>query len=203
MPDRLAYYKNFREKCFSIFPTMETERFLLLECDKSYTADYEKILLDEEVMRYSCVEVLDAKKQINLYLEHIQNDYKNKKGIHWAIIDKVNYRFIGEIGIYNIDLYSNRCEIGYTILKDYWRKKVATECIDRVLKFAFKELYMNKVIALIDIENAPSTALAQSLGFKEEGMLKEHYYNYRSKDYVNVKLWSIIRKTDEFYSKVM
>ncbi|NEU04713.1 GNAT family N-acetyltransferase [Clostridium senegalense] len=202
MPDNLIDYKDFRERCFSIFPTMETERFLLLKCDKAYEKDYESLLSDDEVMKYSGTEIFDLKKQIKLYLEHLINDYSNKKGIHWVIIDKVHYKFIGEIGIYNLDLYSNRCEIGYTILKKYWRNKVATECIKRVLKFAFKELYMHKVVAIIDINNDPSIKLVESLGFKEEGMLKEHYYNYKEKSYINVELWAMIRK-EEIYSKVM
>ena len=79
--------------------------------------------------------------------------YKEKKGIRWAIINKESKEFIGDIGLYNIDFYSNNTEIGYTIEKNFWGKGVASECIKAIENFAFEILDMNRIIDMIDSNN--------------------------------------------------
>lgn len=190
----LGYHTILRDKCFEEFPTLETKRFILCRYDKSLLKDIEKLFSDKEVMKYSGTEIINAKKQANMYLDKIDVMYKNKEGIRWAIIDKISNEFLGDIGFYNIDLYSNNMEIGYTVVRNHWREKVASECIDRILKFAFKELYMNKIVAMIDKDNFPSIALIKKMGFSEDGVLREHYYNYQAGGYSNVIVYSMLER---------
>lgn len=203
MPSKIDYYGKFRERHFLTFPTLETKRFLLLKCDKNYERNFEELLSDEEINKYTGTEVVNAKEECNIYLDHIDEEYKNKTALNWVIIDKEKCEFTGEIRLYSIDLYSNRCELGYTIVKKNWRKRIATECILRVLNFAFNELYMNKVSALIDMHNIASKRLIKLLGFAEEGILREHYYSFKRKAYITVEVWSMIKKDNEFYTKTL
>jgi ribosomal-protein-alanine N-acetyltransferase len=49
------------------------------------------------------------------------------------------------------------------------------EALKAMLDFGFKEMQLNRVEALIGPLNVPSTKLVQSLGFVQEGVLREHY----------------------------
>ncbi len=188
------YHIRLRDKCFEEFPTLETKRFILSRYNEIFLKDIEDLFSDKEVMKYSGTEIIDAKKQAKMYLEKVEMMYKNKEGIRWGIVDKTTNEFLGDIGLYNIDLYSNNTEIGYTVVKHQWREKIASECIERLLKFAFKELYMNKIIAMIDRDNFPSIALVKKIGFCEDGVLREHYYNYQMGEYGNISVYSMLRK---------
>ncbi|WP_291578313.1 GNAT family N-acetyltransferase [Clostridium sp. UBA6640] len=190
----LEYQVRLRDKCFEEFPTLETKRFILCRYNEIFLKDIEELFSDKEVMKYSGTEIIDAKKQANMYLEKVEMMYRNKEGIRWVIVDKITNEFLGDMGLYNIDLYSNNTEIGYTVVRRHWREKIASECIERLLKFVFKELYMNKIIAMIDRDNFPSIALAKKIGFCEDGVLREHYYNYQVGGYGNISVYSMLRK---------
>ncbi|KIE45391.1 hypothetical protein U732_2692 [Clostridium argentinense CDC 2741] len=53
---------------------------------------------------------------------------------------------------------------------------------------------MNKIIAMIDRDNFPSIALVKKIGFCEDGVLREHYYNYQMGEYGNISVYSMLRK---------
>ena len=185
--------ENKREKVFLEFPIIETERFILKEIEEKHRNHFISLFSDEDIMKYSVKEVYDPKKQVEFYLKKIKLMYKEKKGIRWAIINKESKAFIGDIGLYNIDFYSNNTEIGYTIEKNFWRKGVASECIKAIENFAFKILNMNRIIAMIDSNNISSIKLSEKLGFHKEGILREHYYNKSKDEYINICVYSLIK----------
>lgn len=190
--------ENHLERIFGEFPVIETNRFILKEISEIYRENFIEIFSDEEVMKYSGIEVSDPKKQADFYLRKVEAMYNNKKGIRWAIINKESGEFIGDIGFYNIDFYSNNAEIGYTIVKKFWRQGVASECIKVVQNFAFENLNMNRIVAMIDSNNTSSIKLSEKLGFHKDGVLREHYYNKSKDEYINICVYSLI-KNDIYY----
>lgn len=186
--------QNEREDVFSEFPILKTERFILKKLDENYFESLVNLFLDKDVMKYSGSKVTDANKHAKFYLEKIDTMYKNKRGIRWAIVDKVTNNFIGDVGLYNIDLYSNNTEIGYTIAKNYWRQGIATECIKEIENFTFSRLNMNRIIAMIDKNNIPSVKLVEKLGFFRDGILREHYYNSLDNTYISICVYSILKR---------
>lgn len=191
--DKLSL-QNERERVFSEFPVLKTERFILEKMDENYFEPLVNMVSDKDVMKYSGSQVTDAIKHAEFYLQKIDAMYKNKKGIRWAVVDKATNNFIGDIGLYNIDLYSNNTEIGYTIARNYWRQGIATECIKEIEKFAFSRLNMNRIIAMIDKNNIPSVRLAEKLGFFRDGILREHYYNSLDNEYISICVYSILKR---------
>lgn len=185
--------ENKVEKSFLEFPVIETNRFLLKEISEIYREDFIKLFSDEEVMKYSGTEVSNPEKQADFYLKQVEVMYNEKKGIRWAIINKENDEFIGDIGFYNIDFYSNNTEIGYTIVKKFWRQGVASECIKAMENFAFESLNMNRIIAMIDSNNISSIKLSEKLDFHKDGVLREHYYNKSKDEYISISVYSLIK----------
>lgn len=185
--------ENKREKVFLEFPIIETERFILKEIEEKHRNNFISLFSDEDIMKYSGTEVYDPEKQVEFYFKKVKLMYKEKKGIRWAIINKESKAFIGDIGLYNIDFYSNNTEIGYTIEKNFWRKGVASECIKAIENFAFETLDMNRIIAMIDSNNISSIKLSEKLGFHRDGILREHYYNKSKDEYINICVYSLIK----------
>jgi RimJ/RimL family protein N-acetyltransferase len=60
--------------------------------------------------------------------------------------------------------------------KDKWSKGYGTEVTRLLLREAFEQLNLHKVGWWTFAENKASIALAEKLGFKEEGRLKEQIF---------------------------
>lgn len=56
-------------------------------------------------------------------------------------------------------------EVYYRVGRDYWGQGFATEAVSEVVRFAFDELGVDKVVAHADGENEPSIALLTRVGF--------------------------------------
>ena len=52
----------------------------------------------------------------------------------------------------------------------YWNQGYATEACKCLLDYAFRDLQFHRIIAEIVPHNAPSTHVAKSLGFVQEGI---------------------------------
>lgn len=182
---------------FYEFPNLETDRFFLTEFTDEYISNLMQVMSDKETMEYSGMIITNPEKQAQIFLKRVEDMYENKKGIRWAIIDKVTEKYVGDIGFYNIDLYSKHTEMGYTISKEYWRKGIASECINKLTSFALNEFNMNKVILMIDDRNKKSINLANKLGFNHDGILREEYYLKDTDEYISINIFSKLKK--EYY----
>lgn len=79
---------------------------------------------------------------------------------------------IGNIKYGPIDWSNKNCEISIVIgEKDYWNKGVASESMYVVMKHLFNTLGMHRVGA--DTCNPAFKKMAEKLGFREEGILRE------------------------------
>lgn len=68
--------------------------------------------------------------------------------------------------------------IGYTIHNQYWKKGYGKEAVREALHMAFTQLGFHRIEAHINLDNLPSTKLAESVGMKfeckREGFLFEN-----------------------------
>lgn len=87
----------------------------------------------------------------------------------WATIHRQTNRFIGRCGLipWTID---NRLEVelAYLLAKEFWRQGLASEIGAAIVHYAFTELRLNRLIALIDCDNIASIRTAEKLGFQYE-----------------------------------
>lgn len=68
-------------------------------------------------------------------------------------------------------------EIGYITVIEHQGKGVASECTKALLEHLFGPAHhppIRKVIAEVDVRNAPSVRLLEALGFAREGTFREH-----------------------------
>ena len=85
-------------------------------------------------------------------------------------------KVIGAVSLRNISFEHKRCEIGYLLNKDFWRKGIMTEASDKVMEFAFNELKVHRLFAVYDPENIASASTLAGLGFIKEAHFRKSVF---------------------------
>jgi ribosomal-protein-serine acetyltransferase len=72
-----------------------------------------------------------------------------------------------------VDLLANAAEIGYWIDRRYEGRGIVTRVSERFLLLAFDELRLHRVELHAAVDNARSRAVAERLGMRQEGVLRD------------------------------
>ncbi|OIV94991.1 hypothetical protein TanjilG_22188 [Lupinus angustifolius] len=88
------------------------------------------------------------------------------------------------IGCISLTSYSehDRCrnksvELGYVLGSKYWGKGIVTQAVRLAVKAAFTEFpYLERVEALVDVENVGSQRVLEKAGFQREGVLRKYLF---------------------------
>ena len=70
----------------------------------------------------------------------------------------------------------DRCrgELGYVLASKYWGKGIATKAVKMVASTIFKEWpHLERLEALVDVENGGSQRVLEKAGFQREGLLRK------------------------------
>ncbi|MEW9121529.1 MAG: GNAT family protein [Thermotaleaceae bacterium] len=165
--------KDFHENI--IFPKIETEDLLLRKIELSDATRLLAIWSNKDVTKYMNIEPFENLEQVKDMVELLNSLFEQREANRWAIVLKEKNCVIGTCG-YNRGLKEEDFlgEIGYELDKAYWGKGYGTEALKAVIDYGFEQLELNRIEAMVMLENIQSTALLKRLGFKEEGILREH-----------------------------
>ena len=87
----------------------------------------------------------------------------------WPLVEKATGRVVGHCGLLDKDVDGHReIELVYVLAKDVWGQGYATEAAIALRDYAFKDLGLLRLIALIEPENAASARVAEKVGFRFE-----------------------------------
>jgi ribosomal-protein-alanine N-acetyltransferase len=87
----------------------------------------------------------------------------------WPVIEQATGRIIGHCGLLDKEVEGvTEIELIYVFAKDVWGKGYATEMAAAVKDYAFSQLGLKRIIALIDPENAASERVAEKVGLHFE-----------------------------------
>jgi ribosomal-protein-alanine N-acetyltransferase len=116
----------------------------------------------------------------------------NKSFTYFQLFNKETEMHIGWCGFHTWYIQHSRAEIGYTIWKETDRGKgYMKEALPPIIHFGFNNVNLHRIEAFIGPDNTPSINLVKSLGFEQEGYLREHYYtNNRFEDSI---VFSLLR----------
>jgi RimJ/RimL family protein N-acetyltransferase len=92
----------------------------------------------------------------------------------WAVADANTDRCLGMVNYHDGHIRNRRVAVGYIIDPARHRQGFATEAVSAVLGFCFGELGLHRVEAFIHPDNTASRSLAEKLGFRCEGVLRDH-----------------------------
>ncbi|MBC7918730.1 MAG: GNAT family N-acetyltransferase [Rhodoferax sp.] len=158
-----------------VTPTLETPRLLLRPLLHSDLPEFLEINRDEEVTRYlpyaAWVAMIDAVAWYHRMLGLIADG----KIAYNAVVEKASGRVIGGTLLRDIDGDTGKLEVGYVLGRAFWGRGLMREAVGAVVDYAFATPEMRRVEAHIDGRNTASQRLVESLGFKCEAVLRDHW----------------------------
>jgi ribosomal-protein-alanine N-acetyltransferase len=108
------------------------------------------------------------------YIRKTINRTRANDGYNFAVILRKNGELIGEVHLIKFRRKHNTCELGYVFNPEHWKNGYATESCREIIRFAFYDLGIRRLLALTMASNDASRKLLERLGFKCEGILREH-----------------------------
>jgi ribosomal-protein-serine acetyltransferase len=93
-------------------------------------------------------------------------------GLSRGIVD--DGRLVGVVGI-TVDEANHSAEIGYWLDEAACGKGIATAAVATIVDFGFDRWQLMRVEIRADVENRPSCAVAERLGFLFEGVMRQAY----------------------------
>lgn len=97
----------------------------------------------------------------------------NQEGLVLGIFCK--RKIIGGIGLHHWDQNLKKGQLGYWIAKEHEGKGIVHQCLRRFIDFLFTKVSLNKIEIHFVADNVRSKKVAERLGCKLEGVLRESY----------------------------
>jgi ribosomal-protein-serine acetyltransferase len=105
----------------------------------------------------------------------------------------VNNKYIGNIGIFDIDQKKKSAEIGYWLSAKFTRKGYTTEAVRILEKEFFINHSLNRIQIKCDEKNVASAGVAKKCGYVFEGKHRENFYSEYFKGFRNTLVFSKLR----------
>ncbi|KMQ66557.1 acetyltransferase [Chryseobacterium angstadtii] len=175
-----------------IYPVLETERLLLRQLTPQDAEDLFEYFSLDEVMEYYDLDTFKTLEDAQNIISHFNGEFEKGKGFRWAIELKSEKKVIGTCGYHNWYREHSRAEIGYELNPKFWRNSYMKEAVLPILIFGFETMALHRVDAFIDPSNISSEKLLLSLNFKEEGMLRDYFFEKGK--FVDAKIFGLINE---------
>lgn len=155
---------------FAKFHPMETERLRLraLQLGDVYEY-YERLFGDADVSQYM---LFDPHQTIMESLESVQRKlkrYEEENFYCWAVERKEEAGLIGLIELLRFDEQTETCSFVYMLGCDYWNQGYGTEMLKAVIRFAFAELEVERILVDHMSKNVASGRVMEKAGMKHIG----------------------------------
>lgn len=117
-------------------------------------------------------------------------DLRKYESYRWFV--GLENEVVGSVSLKNISHSMGYAEIGYGIAESHHRRGIATAAVRLLVDKVFAETTLRRLIAFVHDQNQASCRVLEKLGFKEEGILREHYMiNGEPKDEV---IYGLLRR---------
>ena len=94
----------------------------------------------------------------------------------FAIVRKKDHVLIGEVAFFNYNPLNRSMELGILINPEERQNGYGREALHVLCRYLFKYRGLNKVYAQTAAHNKGAVRLVESSGFKQDGMLRDHYF---------------------------
>ncbi len=172
-------------------PNVETERLLIRPIELRDTDDLFEICADKRVNDYLAYPLYTEKGKVREYIESILDDPILKHiPPHYVLVEKKSGKMIGTCDfVKSVDGIS---EIGYSLNYDYWGKGYMSEALMAVIKVGFEHIGFRRIEIRALKGNKRSIRVIEKAGFIYEGTQRKAAYDKISRDYMDVRCYSLL-----------
>ncbi|CAI9098789.1 OLC1v1035496C1 [Oldenlandia corymbosa var. corymbosa] len=149
------------------------ETITLRPMELSDVDDFMVWVTDDRVSKYCLWDTYTSKDQAIDFI-------KNRAIPHpWLKAICTNNRAIGTISVTpNSGNDKCRAELGYVLAHSFWGKGIMTKAVEMVISTIFEEWpYLERVEALVDVDNIGSQRVLEKAGFQREGVLRKYIFS--------------------------
>jgi len=169
---------------------LETKRLVIRRFDPDDVDDYYSFASDPQVTKYLRWGPHQSKEFTRDYMSEVLHAYENGSDTPWGIQLKGANRIIGAVHVMDFDNLHRKANIGVLIAKAFWRIGYAEEALKAVFGYCFSDYSVNRMEAFCVLENLKAIGLAESLGMKCEGVLRQ--YLFQKGEFRDFKLFSLL-----------
>ncbi len=155
------------------FPILETERLVLRQLRPDDSESWFQNLSNDEISGLIGMDPLENIEELKAIIRSFNERFKEGTGIVWAITLRETNEFIGTCSYESINKENHSGEIGYDLLREYWRHGFMTEALSATIDYGFEQLGLDRIEANTDPTNTASRNLLERLGFIEEGLYRD------------------------------
>lgn len=145
-------------------PRIETPRLYLRQWQRSDREDFIALNQNDRVMEFF-PDTWPKERSIQ-FIETSQKMISDKNYGFWAVEERSTSRFIGFVGINDVPMevpITQRHEIGWRLLPEFWRQGYATEAAQASVKYAFNTLQFAELVAFTAVQNRASRRVMEKL----------------------------------------
>jgi len=163
-----------------MFENIETKRLLLKCVDQSdrefIFEEFQNNFINKYL--YDAEPMTEIKQADDLFEFYNMREPRNQN--RWVLINKLENKKIGTCGFHLWDRKKNSVELGFELMQPYNGKGYMTEAVEAMIEFARINMNINKIIAVVAVENSKCKRLLEKFGFiivgKEECIFRGSMY---------------------------
>ena len=129
-------------------------------------------LQDPEIPRWTTIPAPYGERDGREYLGRNEADRLAGRELGLAVVDAADGGLLGGCGLSRFEWPDLKCEIGYWVAREARGRSVGTRAVRLLSRWALGPLGLERVELLADPRNEPSNRLAQSAGFRREGLMR-------------------------------
>ena len=114
--------------------------------------------------------------QVQEFIHQQMQSLEHQEGMMLGIFKEEE--LVGMAGLQKWDHNLSMAEIGFWISQKHLRKGLMTQALERIIHFGFLDMQLQRVTATFPIANVKAHKLLERLGFKVEGVLRNHMLHH-------------------------
>ena len=154
-------------------PILETERLRLQPIVSADVDHIFPLMVDPEVMAYWDEPEIQDPDRVTAVVESQVAAMASGQAVHWSLRLLADGGFVGCCDLAEIDRPHRRGDIGFLLGREAWTEGYALEALQSVVAYAAAS-GLRKLTARTHLGNRRSELLLETLGFKQEGLLRGH-----------------------------
>ena len=164
----------------------ETDRLILKEFSIEDTEGFYRLNNDPLVLQYTGDKPFANVDETKRFIESYNHYQKHGFG-RWSVYIKSENKYVGFCGL-RVSEESGETDIGFRILREYWRKGIGYESSVAALELGFNQFKLENIVARAMKDNLASHGVIKKLGmlpvddFVEEGVSWTQY-NLSAKEF--------------------
>lgn len=152
-------------------PERTTERLVLRRWQESDLDRLAEIYADPEVMRFIADGSVRSREETAAALEKLERQWEARGFGLFAVVERATGELAGWAGLAVPEFLPEvlpAVEIGWRLGRRFWGRGFATEAAREVVRFAFGEAGLDRLVSICHPENHASARVMEKLGMRED-----------------------------------